>query len=153
MEQLLEFLDRYTFDRQFYWLLPAADQIRQIELRWQKDEKIRWSYRVKGDLFWRLVRNDDLTQTLEREGLSMAAFEERLRTAVLEQVVFAEFMMKEARTIFGEETIQQALTEHEVFMIQVRDTISRLMQEKSKPADPVAKTSSPAIGNNHLRLV
>lgn len=151
MENLLEFLDRYTFDRQFYWLLLAADQKRQFEIRWQKDEKMHWSFRLKGDLFWKMVKTEDLLQSLSREGLDLKLFEERVRTSVLEQVVFAEFMAREARSIFTEDVIQNALNEHEVFMEQIREVISRLVQEKSAPSQNIPLKSSSTT--NHLRLV
>lgn len=140
MQKMLKFLDYAGIDPQLYWRVASSGQ--EYEIQWHKDRPLAWRFRRVGDLFWQLCRTEDLETTLLRHEIDLVEFQRKLRHTILQQLAFADRIISEGKQIFGQDAVEQAISENHRFLRQLEDVILQVtrnqsdkskMQESGKP--------------------
>jgi len=140
LDKLLTFMDFACIDPRMYWKVPTLDGAQLFEIQWRRDDKLRWRFRKVGDLLWDLSSEQTLVYQLTALGIDMQLFESKLRSGLLQQVAYADRIVRDARTIIGPEAVEQAIADQRSFLSQLEDAISQL-------------TKLPVIGKPKLRVI
>ncbi len=139
MDKLLKFMEFGCIDNKLYWRIPDQDSDDQYEVQWRKDHPVAWRYRRMGDLFWKLSSSSHLEENLKSENIDMIALESKVRYSVLQQVAFADRIIRDAWEAFGREVVDQAVWENQRFLEQLEQAVLRLTHEGQKKA-PLARS-------------
>lgn len=136
MENLLKFMNYGCIDSTLYWRMPSLDDDdRNYEIQWRKDHKMPWRFRKVGELFWRLSTIDNLEENLKKESLDLSDFEAKVKHSVLQQVSFADRILRDAWESFGRETVENAVWENQKFMEALEEAVRKITKpESSGPA-------------------
>ncbi len=126
MDKLLKFMDFACIDPRMYWKLPTLDGRDLFEIQWRRDDKLRWRLRKVGALLWDLSSETTLLAQLTSLNIDTQLFESKLRANLLQQVAYADRIVRDARNIIGPEEVQQAIVDQQTFMNQLEDAISML---------------------------
>lgn len=135
MDKLLKFMDFACIDPRMYWKIPTLDGRDLFEIQWRRDDKLRWRLRKVGALLWDLSSETTLLAQLTSLNIDTQLFESKLRANLLQQVAYADRIVRDARNIIGPEEVQQAIVDQQTFMNQLEDAISMLtkLPNLSKP--------------------
>ena len=135
MENLLKFMNFGCIDQTLYWRMPSLEGEVNYEIQWRKDHELAWRFRKVGELFWRLSDVENLQKNLEKESLDLKVFEDKVKHSVLQQVSFADRILRDAWENFGRETVEKAVWENQKFMEALEDAVRKLTKpESSGPA-------------------
>ena len=115
--------------------MPSTQGDSQYEIQWRKDHPSAWRFRKVGDIFWKLSSSEYLVKNLEREPIDLAEFESKVKHSVLQQVSFADRILRDAWESFGRETVEQAVWENQKFMEALEEAVQRLTKTEVK-AEP-----------------
>ncbi|MFW7379603.1 MAG: hypothetical protein ACOH5I_12390 [Oligoflexus sp.] len=142
MQNLLKFLDYAGIDPKLYWRTKSIDGEQEFEIQWRRDQDLSWRFRRSGDLFWQMCKTDDLITALQQISIDVPAFESKLRYTILQQVAFADKIVREAQQILGEEAVDQAIRDNQRFLQQLEDVI---LQMTNKVANDSNVTTKPML--------
>lgn len=134
MDKLLKFMEFGCIDNKLYWRIPHKETDEQYEIQWRKDHPVAWRYRRLGDLFWKLSSSSELEENLIEENVDVIALESKVRYSVLQQVAFADRIMRDAWECFGREVVDQAVWENQRFLEQLEQAVQRLTSDGRKNA-------------------
>ena len=124
---LLKFFESIMIDRQLYWKFNAATQFyMSYEFQWSKEGVSHWRYRRCGTETWIAISVEQLPSTLDEVGVDRDDFTRQLRRNLLQQVVYADMIVKKSIAFFGQPTVDQAIDDNKKFMDQLLDTIRKL---------------------------
>lgn len=140
MDKILEFLDFSSIDPQMYWRLQGQDATKTFEINWRRDSTIPWRFRECGGLFWTLSKTDEIISRLSAAGIDLDEFEQCLKTSLLHQVCFADRIVKDSRSLLGDDLVDAGIQDHEEFLRNIGTLV-----EKIRP------TITP--NGSHLRVV
>jgi hypothetical protein len=140
MDKLLNFMDFACIDPRMYWKVPTLDATQLYEIQWRRDDKLRWRFRKVGDLLWELSSELTLVQQLTEHGIDIQLFESKLRSGLLQQVAYADRVVRDARRILGADAVEQAIADQRSFLSQLEDAIAQL-------------TQMPTLGKPKLRVI
>ncbi len=131
MDKLLNFMDFACIDPKMYWRIPTLDGSHIFEIQWRRDDKLRWRLRKVGELLWELSSEKSLIPQMARLGIDTELFEMKLKSSLLQQVAYADRVVRDARTIMGVEAVEQAIADQRSFMVQLEEAISQLTKMPS----------------------
>ncbi len=136
MNKLLKFIEMSCIDPQLYWRVPSQDGKDLYEIQWRREDKSRWRMRKVGEVLWDLSSDETLTADLQKRGIDAYLFELKLKNSLLQQVTFADRIVKEAKKVFGSNEVGQAVYEHMSFLQQLEDAIVNLTKPSKKAEKP-----------------
>ncbi len=136
MDKLLKFMEMSVIDPQLYWRIPSQDGKYLYEVQWRREDKSRWRMRKVGDVLWELSTEETLVGDLNSRGIDLYLFEIKLRNSLLQQVTFADRIVRDAKKLFGQSEVEKAVYEHTSFLLQLEDAILHLTQEGKKAERP-----------------
>jgi hypothetical protein len=147
LDKLMTFMDFACIDPRMYWRVASMDGAQVFEIQWRRDDKLRWRFRKVGDLLWNLGSDQTLVYQLTELGLDMQLFEAKLRSGLLQQVTYADRIVRDARTIIGPDAVEQAIADQRSFLTQLEDAIAQLTQlpNMTKPKLRVIKDNEEAV--------
>jgi len=147
MDKLLSFMDFACIDPRMYWKVPTLDGAQLFEVQWRRDDKMRWRFRKVGDLLWELSSEQTLLHQLTERGLDLTLFESKLKSELLQQVAYADRVVRDARTILGSDDVEQAIADQRSFLYKLEDAIAQLipLPIHDKPKLRVIKGSEEAL--------
>ncbi|MDQ3233527.1 MAG: hypothetical protein M3Q07_17050 [Pseudobdellovibrionaceae bacterium] len=147
LDKLLTFMDFACIDPRMYWRVPTLDGAQLFEIQWRRDDKLRWRFRKIGDLLWDLSSEQTLVHQLTTRGIDMQLFESKLKSGLLQQVAYADRVVRDARTILGPDAVEQAIADQRSFLAQLEDAIAQLtkLTPTDKPKLRVIKDSEEAL--------
>ncbi|HYX34156.1 MAG TPA: hypothetical protein VE954_13710 [Oligoflexus sp.] len=147
LDKLLTFMDFACIDPRMYWRVPTLDGAQLFEIQWRRDDKLRWRFRKIGDLLWDLSSEQTLVHQLTTRGIDMQFFESKLKSGLLQQVAYADRVVRDARTILGADAVEQAIADQRSFLGQLEDAIAQLtkLTPTDKPKLRVIKDSEEAL--------
>lgn len=144
MDKILEFLDFSSIDPQMYWRLQTKVENKTFEINWRRDSTIPWRFRECGAVFWTLSKTDEIVGRLSNIGIDLEEFEHCLKTSLLHQVCFADRIVKDSRTLLGDELVDAGIVDHEEFLRNIGKIV-----EQMKPKLSTVPSPNPS----HLRVV
>ena len=136
MNKLLKFMEMSVIDPQLYWRIPSQDGKDLYEVQWRREDKSRWRMRKVGEVLWQLSTEESLMGDLNTRGIDAYLFEIKLRNSIMQQVTFADRIVRDAKKIFGQSEVEQAVYEHTSFLLQLEEAIQNLTQAGKKPECP-----------------
>lgn len=126
MEALIEFIDRYAIDPHVYMVAPRVGQSGRYEIFWDRDgTPTRWRLRLLGTTVWRRASSDAIISVLTECGVDLERVEYQLRSVAMAQVVYAEALTNEARTLFGKDTVARAVEDHQAFLDELKLLVAK----------------------------
>jgi hypothetical protein len=149
LDKLLNFMELACIDPRMYWKLPTLDGTQFYEIQWRRDDKLRWRFRKVGALLWELSSEQTLVHQLTQHGLDIELFESKLKTGLLQQVAYADRVVRDACKIMGADAVEQAIADQRSFLSQLEDAIATLtkLPSTSKPKLRVIRDSEEALPN------
>ena len=147
MQKLINFIDFHCFDNQLYWRIPQLYTKDEFEVQWLKDKKPNWRYRKVGAEEWMTCSSDELISRLNDQKLNMIQVDNCLRTAVTQQVTFADKVLKEGTDILGKEAVKKAIEDNDRFMDEIAEAISTLINKKDTREERVKKVGLSLVKN------
>ncbi len=126
MQKYIDFLEHCAIDPMIYWRIPEQGRDELFELQWRSSFQKAWRFRKVGSLFWQLSDSQNLLDELRRAGLDLAFFESKLKHTILQQVAYANKVVTDARRLFGDDPVDEAIYENQQFMQQLEETIRSL---------------------------
>lgn len=147
LDKLLNFMDLACIDPRMYWKVPTVDGAQLFEIQWRRDDKLRWRFRKVGALLWDLSSEQTLVYQLTQLGIDMSLFESKLKSGLLQQVAYADRVVRDARTIMGAAEVEQAIADQRSFLSQLEDAIALLtkLPQTGKPKLRVIRDSEEAV--------
>lgn len=143
LDKLLNFMDFACIDPRMYWKVPTLDGTQLFEIQWRRDDKLRWRFRKVGELLWDISSEETLLAQLNQRGIDINLFENKLKSGLLQQVAYADRVVRDARKIIGPEEVEQAIADQRGFLSQLEDAIAMLtkLPQAGKPKLRVIKDS------------
>ena len=138
MEELLQFVDDFTFETQLYFRVGSLYEGPTFELQWQSSEQKPWRMKEVGAPEWRSFKTNEFLQALNQDKVNLMDFEIKLRSNLLQQVAYAESYIRRAEKLFGRETIQEAIITNKEFLRELEKAVHSLLGEKKAPSPPTA---------------
>jgi hypothetical protein len=152
VKALVEFVDRYTIDPHIYMVAPRMRQPGRYEIFWDREHlPCRWRLRLVGDVTWERFPSEQLIEVLTTRAIDVERVEYQLRSIALAQVVFAEALTQEAKSLFGRETVVRAIADHHAFLEELKQLVNRYARGTLRPIDGGGESSSIRAG--HLTLI
>jgi hypothetical protein len=152
VKALVEFIDRYTIDPHIYLVVPRVRQPGRYEIFWDRENQpSRWRLRLVGDSVWERVTSEQLLGVLDSKNIDIERVEYQLRSVALAQVVFAEALTQEAKSLFGAEMIARAIADHQAFLEELKQLVNRYARGTLRPIAGGGESST--IRGGHLTLV
>ncbi len=71
-------------------------------------------------------------------GVDLERVEYQLRSVAMAQVVFAEALSHEARALFGSDTVERAVEDHQAFLNELKLLVTKYARGGLKPLTGVA---------------
>jgi hypothetical protein len=143
LDKLLNFMEFACIDPRMYWKIPTLTGSDVFEIQWRRDDKLRWRFRKVGDLLWDLSSEQALVHQLNERGVDVDMFESKLKSGLLQQVAYADRVVRDARKILGTDEVEQAIADQKSFLSQLEDAIALLtkMPQTGKPKLRVIRDS------------
>jgi hypothetical protein len=151
MQPILDFLDRYAIDPHVYVVAHGPDLADRYELFWDRDATVHWRLRAFGASEWEHCSSARLIARLNELGIDIVSVEQQVRGIVLMQVVFADTLLTEARDVFGEHGVRQALRDHADFLSDLRHTVLSLTRGTLRPV--LGGGEGSPVREGHLSIV
>lgn len=133
MQKYIDFLEHCAIDPMIYWRIPEKDSEVLFEIQWRSTFQKSWRFRKVGDLFWQLCESKQLTDELRRAGVDLEFFTAKIKYTILQQVAYADKIVRDARNLFGDEPVEDAIHESRQFMQQLEETIRSLTSKGELP--------------------
>jgi hypothetical protein len=152
LKALIEFIDRYAIDPHVYIVAPRVGQTERYEIFWDRDgNPTRWRLRLIGTTSWIRAASDSIVKVLEQCGVDLDRVEYQLRSVAMAQVVFAEALSTEARCLFGSETVERAVEDHQAFLNELKSLVTKYARGGLKPLTGGGEGSG--VKRGHLSVV
>lgn len=151
MQALIEFIDRYAIDPHVYVVAPRVGQSGRYEIFWDREGyPTRWRLRLLGTTPWLRASSEAIVSVLSDCGLDLERVEYQLRSVAMAQVVFAEALTNEARSLFGTDTVARAVEDHHAFL----DELKLLVAKYARGLTPLTGGGEgSALKRGHLSVV
>src|SRR5690606_13326949 len=98
----------------------------RYEIFWDREGgATRWRLRLIGATAWMRTSSDAVISVMEGHGVDLERVEYQLRSVAMAQVVFAEAVTHEARSLFGSDTVQRAVKDHQAFLDELKHLVTK----------------------------
>ena len=141
MKPIIEFIERFGVDPQVYLVCDCVDKSGRCEVFGQRDgARNRWRLRRADGLERHAENAQDLLDAIEELGVDSRSVRRQFHTIAMMQIVFAKSMLDEAMSVFGAADLDNAVFEHERFVVDLQ----RLVSELTGPTLSVVTGGSPS---------
>jgi hypothetical protein len=126
VKALIDFIDRYAIDPHVYMVAPRVGQSGRYEIFWDRDGgSTRWRLRLIGAASWTRASSETIVDVMSQCGVDLERVEYQLRSVAMAQVVFAEALSHEARCLFGSDTVERAVEDHQAFLNELKHLVTK----------------------------
>lgn len=130
MEPLLTLFENKCLEAKVYWQLSTLYDEKEFEIEWHRDRRKKWHIREKKeDAKWSVFTMNELLPYLNENKIDLNAFERKVSTTFLQQVVFAKMLYDEAVEFFGEDTVDNAVKETEDFLSKLKSVVTEILDK------------------------
>lgn len=152
LKALIEFIDRYAIDPHVYMVAPRVGHSGRYEIFWDREgAPTRWRLRLIGASSWERASSDAIIGVMQACGIDLERVEYQLRSVAMAQVVFAEALSHEARSLFGADTVERAVEDHQVFLNELKQLVTKYARGGLEPLTGGGQRSS--VRRGHLSVV
>ena len=142
MQKFINHLNCFNLNPSQYWLVPDIYQSVDYEVSWFRTMTGNpiWKIRKKGEpnADWEEFSNKEVLSKLSGKGVDLVELQRQISEAVLRQAVYATQIADSARELLGDETLNKAVTENEVFVAELINKIRQALDSNK---------------SNHLKLI
>jgi len=131
MNDLIKFIDRYSFEDTLYWRAPVLGGDVEYEIWWTKSG---WSLRRSGTTALEHCKSDSLVPFLTDAGIDLRALESQLRDTVIHFGLYAEMVGFMIAALVGVEVMAQAKVQQQIFAKQLIGAVNAALNpDTSQP--------------------
>jgi hypothetical protein len=116
----------------FFVLSVPDNENTMFELERVKSNKSEWRICLKGTKIYSTSDAYNLENMLTGFGVDLEETEMLLKREIIQNVVFADFVIKKATSVLGPEAIAEAIDMNDKFMKAMVDVIHDLLNTKPK---------------------
>lgn len=149
--QLLQFINKFSFERGMQWTIPNVYQQKIIyEICWIHDKTtdLNWYFKEFATNQWHNVTAEDLIHKITTLKLDLVEFEIQLLKDICVQAVCSHLFIEKAAELIGQDKIDSSIQ----LLKEITEKKSEVEQEaKTTKSTKVAKKTK--IKNNNLKLV
>lgn len=151
LEQVLDFVNLYYADDRLDIEIPALYNSKLFyQAFWRRDnEEPRWLVGIKGSSDLQPINSQDLITFLNENKLDLVEFQISLMDRILLNVGQIALIIKQARVVFTDELVDEAIDRVEEIYQQIDNTIQDIIE--SKPQKDQAPAKKPK--KSKLKLV
>ena len=115
LEKKIKFLEDFGIDRQLYWRVNDIYGRYEWEIMWQKNTTKSWKTKKLGMEKWFELDKNTLRKELLSRKIDIQDFEIQLTSTIFTFVVFCNSAVEEAKSVIGDEKIEEAIKQHKKF--------------------------------------
>ena len=145
MKSFVDHLNCFNLNESQYWVVPDIYRRHEFEVSWFRTATGDpvWKIRVRGEnTEWQEFTNADVVVQLSECGVDLVELRNQIAETVLRQAIYAAQISKSARELLGDQTIDSAVADNELFVSDLVGKIKSMLGSETS-----AKSSK------HLRLV
>lgn len=154
MKNFIDHLSCFNLNESQYWIVPDVYRRCDFEVSWFRTatgEPV-WKVRTRGeDAEWQEFTNREAVAKLSECGLDLLELRNCITETVLRQAVYAAQISKSARELLGEQTVDTAVAENEVFVAELVAKIKGMLNNASSEGE--SETNKHDARASHLKLV
>ncbi len=150
VKKFIDHLSCFNFNESQYWVVPDVYRRGDFEVSWFRTAMGNpvWKVRARGEnAEWVEFDNRDAVAKLSECGVDLLALRNCIAETVLRQAVYAAQISKSAKELLGDQNVDSAVAENELFVAdlvsKIKDTLANTHTEQEKNDTPV----------RHLKLV
>ena len=114
LEKKIKFLEDFGIDRQLYWRVNDIYGRYEWEIMWQKNTTKSWKTKKLGMEKWFELDKNTLRKELLSRKIDIQDFEIQLTSTIFTFVVFCNSAVEEAKSVIGDEKIEEAIKQHKI---------------------------------------
>ena len=154
MKNFIDHLSCFNLNESQYWVIPDVYRRGDFEVSWFRTttgEPV-WKVRPRGEnAEWQEFTNREAVTKLSECGIDLLALRNCIADTVLRQAVYAAQLSKSARELLGEQTVDSAVAENEVFVADIVAKIKGVLN--NTPSESDSETGNHQARGTHLKLV
>ena len=153
MKDFIDHLSCFNLNESQYWVVPDVYRRCDFEVSWFRTMTGNpvWKVRVRGEeAEWQEFDNREAVAKLSEHGIDLLELRNRISETVLRQAVYAAQINKSARELLGDQTIDTAVAENEVF---VNDLVGKIKHMLDNPKDRENTANGKPTRAKHLKLI
>ena len=152
MKNLIDHLSCFNLNESQYWVVPDVYRRTDLEVSWFRTatgEPV-WKVRTRGESAeWQEFTNREAVVKLSECGIDLLELRNCIADTVLKQAVYAAQIGKSARELLGDQTVDSAVAENEVFVddlvTKIKGMLNNTPSENETPDLPAR--------SKHLKLI
>jgi hypothetical protein len=128
LENLLDFINKYSTEPGLHWQIPHIYQSETIyEIHWTCDKttEFNWYLKKNKDEIWSILNLEQLINKTIDEKIDLAIFEHKVLMDICFQAVCCHLFIDKANELLGKENLDRATSE-------VRDLLADTQKGKLK---------------------
>lgn len=132
MKKFIDHLSCFNLNETQYWVVPDVYRRGDYEVSWFRTMNGNpvWKVRPRGkDAEWRELTNDDVVEQLSKCGIDLVELRNVIAETILRQAVYAAQIGRSARELLGEQTVDSAVSENELFVSELVGKIKGLLDD------------------------
>ena len=152
MKKFIDHLSCFNLNETQYWVVPDVYRRCDFEVSWFRTATGNpvWKVRVRGeDADWQEFDNRDAVNNLSECGIDLLELRHCIADTVLRQAVYAAQISKSAKELLGDQTIDTAVAENEVFVSDLVTKIKGMLNNAQNDRE----TDNKHANGSHLKLV
>ena len=153
MKNFIDHLSCFNLNESQYWVVPDVYRRCDFEVSWFRTMTGNpvWKVRVRGkDAEWQEFDNREAVDKLSECGIDLLELRHRISETILRQAVYASQINKSARELLGDQTIDTAVADNEVF---VNDLVGKIKNILDNPEDSKNTDNGKPTRAKHLKLI
>ncbi len=154
MKNFINHLSCFNLNESQYWVVPDVYRRGDFEVNWSRTEtgEPLWKVRTRGEnAEWQEFTNQEAVVKLSECSIDLLELRNCIANTVLKQAVYAAQIGKSAKELLGEQTVDSAVAENEVF---VSDLVAKIKGALDLAQGEIAaETDSEQAHGKHLKLI
>ena len=150
MKKFIDHLSCFNLNETQYWVVPDVYRRNDFEVSWFRTTTGNpvWQVRERGeDAEWQEFDNRDAVTKLSECGIDLLELRNCIADTVLQQAVHAAQISKSAKELLGDQTVDTAVAENELF---VADLVTKI---KGMLDNTQSETDNHRAHGTHLKLI
>ena len=152
VKSFIDHLSCFNLNESQYWVVPDVYRRADFEVSWFRTNTGEpvWKVRTRGEnAEWQEFTNREAVTKLSECGIDLLELRNCIADTVLRQAVYAAQISKSARELLGDQTIDSAVAENEVFVADLVTKIKGMLNDTESENE----AGNCHARNNHLKLV
>lgn len=163
MKQYLSFIEAHSIEKHFYMVASEIYKGQTWEIQWglfdnnqSSQQKAQWRLKPQSGSTWSYHCADSFVREVSVRKLDVQSIEHHLVSHIKSLLAYVYMVKKEASDRFGEDFVEDSISEFKIFQDQLAKVIREISTNKAGDGDSLLAApdkDSKKISNKNLRII